>query len=805
MDGLLNDLRFGVRSLLKSPGFAVMVVVTLALGIGANASIFSVVNGLLLSALPYEDPEGVIQVWASNEARGWDQASVSAGDFYDWREQNTVFDEMTLYDNASFNLAAGGEPERVAGVLTTSNLFRLLGREPDQGRVFQLAEESEGATSVVVVSHGLWRRRFAEDRDFIGKDIILDGVARTVIGIMPADFMFPRETTDVWVPSDFAEAREERGSHSFAAVARLAEGATLEQARVEMNLIAERLEKDYPDSNTGWRVSLITFWEELFDRETLVVFNILMLAVGFVLLIACANVANLLLARGLTREKEVSIRVALGAHRRQLFRQLMSENLIIALIGGAFGVLVTYVGMNALLAVAPADAPRLEHVRLDSNVLLYTLGITLVTAFVFGLVPALRASRPDIHRGLKESGQRSSGGTRHRLLRGLVACEVALALVLLVLGLLMIRSFQQMQKVDPGFDTDNVLTLRISLPEAAYPEDSQRSSFYREALTRVRALPGVAKAGAVHSLPLGNSNSWRGITIEGQPVDDPSQRYTVGFLAVTDGYQEALGVAVMQGRGFRAEDLVGDERPLLINQKMAARYWPESSALGQRLKFGDPDDDEPWFTIVGVVADIRHSGLDDPPRPELYMPYQEASYTGMALVIRTSGEPGALVPSVREAIWSVDPALPLYSIRTMDQLIAEDTDGPRIMAQILGVLAIGALVLASVGVYGVISFAVSQRQFEIGIRQTMGAQQRDVFALVIQHGLGPVLIGVVAGLVVALGVTRMTTSLLFGVSPTDPVTYVTITVILLLVALMASVAPARRATRMDPLAVLRAE
>ncbi len=806
METLWQDLRYGFRMLARNPGFTAVAVLTLALGIGANASIFSVVNGILLGPLPYPEPDRLVRLHASKPSEGWADISISYPNFLDWREQNKSFEGMSIYDSRSFNLTGEGEPERLRGLAASANLFSVLGRSPAQGRAFRAGEDRPGADRVAVLSHGLWERRFGADPDLIGRTLILDGVAHTVVGIMPDDFIFPSPRRELWVPLVLDPAKQERSSHSYAAIGRLKPGVTLPAGRAELNTIAKRLEQEYPDSNAGWRVSVISLYDELFDDDLQLTLSMLFLAVGFVLLIVCANVANLLLARAAMREKEVAVRMALGARRFRLIRQFLTESVLLALLGGLGGLVVAMWGVDALKAIAPDDVPRIDQISLDGTVLLYTLGVSLLTGLIFGLAPAIQTTKPDLHEALKEGGRTSGGGSRHRLLKTLVVSEVALAVMLIVVGGLMIRSFLLMQRTDPGFDTEHLLTLRINLPEAKYAEEHQRASFYQQVLERIETLPSVESAAAVNTIPLGGGNSWTSITVEGRVPADPKEKLFVGYLVITPHYSRSMGIPLLQGRDFNRQDVADAPEVVLINQTMARRFWPEEeTAVGRRFKGGDADSESPWLTVVGVVADVKHQNLARAPRPEMYLPHAQTPSGGMTVVVRAAGDPAGYTSGVRGKVWEVDPNLPVFAVRSMAEVVDRRTAGTRATAQIMGVLAGVALMLAAVGIYGVISYSVSQRTHEIGIRMALGASPRDIFKLVVRQGVILVGSGLLLGLVGALALARVMSSVLFGVTSTDVTTYASTVLVLVGAALLACYVPARRATRVDPLVALRYE
>ena len=807
MDTLLKDLAFALRNLRRSPGFVAVILATLALGVGANVAIFAVVDGMLVEALPYADAQRVVRIWDTKPSQGWDEASISSLNFVDWKERSRSFEDMAIFQSRSYNLSGDGEPERIEGTAGSANLLRLLGREPATGRDFRDEEDDPGAAPVVVLSDRLWQRRFAGDPGVVGSTLRLDGVPHTVAGIMPAGFFFPGPRGDLWVATAFPADPGQRGSRQFAAVARLRDGVSEDQAQADLAGVAADLEREFPDANAGWSVDVETAIDELLGDEVPQFFALLLLAVGFVALIACANIASLLLSRAVAREREVSVRTALGATRARILRQLLTETMVLAATGGAVGVAAAFPMVRLLLAIAPPDAPRIDNIGIDGSVLAYAAAVTLATSFLFGLVPALQASRPDLNASLKDAARGTAGAPRHRLLRGLVAAEVALATALVALGVLSVRSLQETLRQDPGFDTSDLLTFQVNLPETKYPEPPSRILFFDRLLDELRTLPGAPTVTAVQTLPLAGSNSWRGVTVEGIPLEAPDRRESVGYLQVQDQYFEALDIPLLQGRSFGAADLDEGANTIAVNRSFVERYWPQGGdPIGQRVRFGwENNEEQPWLSIVGVVADIRFSGLDDPPRPEIYVPYANTPGRSMTVAIESDADAAALVPLVRAALGRIDPDQPLYSARTMEQLIAEEAAGLRAIAQILGALAAGALALAAVGIYGVITFTVSQRRHEIGIRRAIGAAPRDIVLLTLRQSLVPVAGGLIVGLALSIGFGQALRGLLFGMAHTSPATYAIAVGGLLAVAIAATLLPAARATRVDPLVVLRHE
>ncbi len=801
METLWQDLRFGFRMLAKSPGFTAVAVLTLALGIGANTAIFSVVNAVLLRPLDYSDPDQLYVLWGHHPQIGREVASLP--DFVDWREQNQSFEDLAAMSRRSMNLTGRGEAERVIGARVSASLFPLLRVETIRGRAFSPEEDRPGAERVAILSHGLWQRRFGSDPAFVGETITLDGESYAVIGVAPPEFQFPGRV-EVWIPLAMEVDPTERRGDFLLVLGRLKPGVTQEQAQAEMTTIAQRLEQQYPNSNTKWGIEIVSLHEQVVGniRPALLV---LLGAVGFVLLIACANVANLLLARAAAREKEIAVRAALGAGRGRLVRQLLTESLLVAIIGGALGLLLALWGIDILLALNPDDVPRLSGVGVDGWVLGFTLGISLLTGILFGLVPAVQISRPDLHESLKEGGRTSGGSLRHRTRHILVVAEVALALVLLIGAGLMIRSFDRLQRVSPGFNPENLLTMRISLPPAKYPERQHVLNFFDQLLERVRSLPGVQSASTIDNPYIGGGGNYLSFIVEGQPTPPLDQVVDAQVRSVTPGFHRMLGVPLLRGRSLTGQDGPGNRLVCVINETMARRYFPDRDPLGQRVAFDGPDGQPRWREIVGVVGDVRQGGLDAEPYPEILLPEAQRTIPAITLMVRTANDPHTLAGAVRGEVQAMDPDQPVYAVRTMDDIMKASVAQRRFNMLLLGSFAAVALLLAAVGIYGVISYSVSRRTHELGIRMALGAQPRDIFKLVVGQGMVLVVIGVGIGLAASFGLTRFLSSLLFEVSTTDPATFAGVSLLLAAVALLACYIPARRATRVDPLVALRYE
>jgi putative ABC transport system permease protein len=801
MESLIRDIRYGARALVRRSGLVFVAVMTLALGIGANTAIFSVVNSVLLSPLPYKDPDRLVRVYEKRPQLGRTRNVASAPDFIDWRAENQVFDRIAAWTGWGVNLTGeGGDPERISGAVITADLFPLLGVEPLHGRTFLPEEDGPGDRGfVVILSHGLWQRRFGGDPNIVGKTVTLNTRILTVVGVMPPGFQFPTADAEIWAPLGLDPADPgNRGMHFLDVVARLKPGVTIEQAQAEMDAIAGRLEQQYP-VNIGHGVNLFPLFDETVGnvRPGLIV---LLVAVGFVLLIACANVANLLLSRAASRRKEMAIRAALGASRMRLIRLSLTESLLLALAGGAAGLLVAIWGVDGLIAISPADTPRLDEIRIDSRVLIFTLAVTLLTGLVFGLIPALQTSRAEMADSLKEGG-RALGSVRNRARSFLVVSEVALSLLLLVGAGLMINSFIRLSSLNPGFNPEKVLTMMLNLPGSKYREPHQQVAFMQQVTSGLSEIPGVESAGIVNSLPFGGGFGSRYFQIEGRPPQPPGQGLNANFNLSGPGYFRTLGIPVLRGRDFSDQDTQGRPEVAIINAEMARQFWPDEDPLGQRIRIGD----SPWRTIIGVVGDTRQSKLDVEPRQEMFYPLLQSPSLFMTLTVRTSGEPKEFVSAVRDRIRSMDANLPLYSIRTMNERLAESVAPQRLTLLLMALFAIVAIMLAAIGIYGVISYNVAQRTHEIGIRMAIGAKTSDVLRLFVRQGMALAALGMALGLGAALSLTRLMASLLYGVSARDPMTFTVVTLLLALVAFAACYIPARRATRVDPIVALRHE
>jgi putative ABC transport system permease protein len=793
MDTLLQDLRFGLRLLLRQPAFTLIVVLTLALGIGANTAIFSVVNGVLLRPLPYPAPERLVAVWGFHPEIG--QESASLPDFRDWREGATSFESLAAYAPTFFNLTGDGEPERVSALRVTANFFQTLGVSPVRGRAFEQGEDLRGSNTVAVVSHGFWKRRLGANPAVLGQTLTLNGVPHTLVGIAPEDFRFHAEA-EVWAP---LETNSEAGRRSdfLRVIGRLAPGATLESAQTELRAVASRLSQQYPDTNARWTVELVALREQLVgdSRPALLVF---MGAVALVLLIACANVANLLLARAARRQREVAVRAALGASRWRLIRQMLTESMLMALLGGVLGLVLATWGIDVLRASRLSLVPSYVELGIDGWVLSFTLGLSLLTGVLFGLAPALRLPGGNLDSTLRAGARGMTGVTGLRQL--LVLAEVAVALVLLVGAALLLRSFDQLQRVEAGFESEGVLTLRLQLPQVKYPEDPGVVNFYQQLSERVEAMPGVRAAGLTTTVPLAAGAPVNSFSIEGR-TPEPNAIEDAEIFTVSPGYFAALSIPLRSGRLFGSQDGPAAQRVALINEAMARRYFPGRDPLGARISLNDQD----WFTVVGVVGNVRNKTLQQEPPAQLYLPLAQQARRAMFLAVRTTGEPLSLVGNVRREVSALDPDLPLADVATMEQRLGNAVAKPRVNVLLLGGFAAVALLLAGIGIYGVISQMVAQRTREIGIRMALGARPGDVLRLMIFQGMTPALVGIVLGLTAAWASSRLLASLLYGVSATDPVSFLVVPLFLAGVAFLAAWLPARRATRVDPTEALRQE
>lgn len=804
MTHLIQDLTYAVRTLIKAPAFALVALVALALGIGANTAIFSMVHAVMLRPLPYPQPERLVMVWEDYQRRGGPQREwTNPANFDDWRRQNQVFDELFFITGWGPTLTGDGEPEQLNGAVVSHGMFATLGVQPALGRAFTADEDRPNGERVAVLSHALWRQRFGGDPGVIGRVVTLSGNPFTIIGVMPEAFRFPViANAQLWAPAQLEPGQ--RGNAFLRVIGRLKADVSLSQAQAEMSTIAARLEQEYPDTNAGTGIYLAGLQADLAGpaRPALLV---LLGAVAFVLLIACANVANLLLARAGTRQREVAVRMALGATRGRLMRQFLTESVVLSVLGGALGLLLAFWVSDSLAVVAPNGLPQPGGTGIDASVLGFTLLVSVLTGLVFGTAPALDATRVDLHVTMKEGGRGSPGG-RQALRRLLVVSEVALSLVLLVGAGLLMKSFYMLLHVDPGFNPKNAIVMTLVLPQSKYEEAEQTLSLYARLLEAVRALPGVQAAGAVNNLPLGDGHSDTTFIVEGRPIPNPDQRPHAWFSPVTTGYFEAMGIRLLRGRGFDQHDTAQAGRVIVINESMAKEFWPGENPVGKRIGTGIGAPQGPtWREVVGVVGNVHSFGLDREEPSSMYFPHEQVPSRRMNVVVRTAGDPLALAASLRSTVWRFDPDLAIPSMQTLEQVIAGSVSERRFTMFLLAAFSALALLLASIGLYGVMAFAVTRRTREIGIRIALGARPGEVMRLILGQGLALTAVGLGVGVILALALGRGLSALLFGIAPHDPATLAAVVATLAGVAALASYIPARRAMRVDPVIALRHE
>jgi putative ABC transport system permease protein len=812
MDTILRDLRYSIRLLLKSPAFTLVAVFSIALGIGANTTVFSVINAVLLKSLPYKDPSSLVLVWGHNEQdqRLRNRSQVSATDVADFRSQSTVFEDVTTYTGWYPLMSGGAEAERVPAIQVGDGFFKIMKGNPILGRVFTPEEQQDGKDFVIILSYALWQRRFGADPNIVGKTVVLNGRSYNIVGVMGEDFR-PLPSALVQPEGQFyrpvAEAFDDskRDERHLRAIARLKPGATVAQGQNELSIIAQRLQQEHPTSNKNQTVHLVTITDDIVGgiRPTLwMIFG----AVVFVLLVACANVANLLLARSTVRYREITIRAAIGAGRAQLIRQLLTESFLLSLIGGTLGLLLSVWGTALVASAGSKINPMFENITVDWRCLAFTAAISVLTGLIFGLAPALEVSKPNLTESLKEAGRGAgSGSTRNRLRSALVVSEVAITLVLLVCAGLLIRTVARLRAVDTGFDSSNILAMNIGLPSVKYPKPENRVAFFKQLSDRLSSVPGVKAAGTTSVLPLSDNFDGRGLAVEDFPRPR-GEEFSVDLYVTTPGYLRAMNIATLSGRALSDQDTSDSAKVALINKTMANQMWPNQDPLGRRIRFpGDGQNTQPWMTIVGVVGDVSQYGLDQKPPMQIYLPHSQFPTSFNTIVVKTEADPTSMIAAIRREIVAIDKDQAVFKLTTLDQLRHDSIVNRRFFMILLLCFAGLALALAAVGIYGVMSYVASQRTHEIGIRMALGAQARDVLKLIITNGMSLALIGVAVGLVGAFALTRLMSEVLFGVTTTDATTFISVSAGLIAIALLACYVPARRATKVDPLVALHYE
>ena len=809
MDSLLQDIRYAIRVCVRTPGFTAVAVLALALGIGANTAIFTIVNAVLLERLPFRDPNGIVALWEENARRPGRSNVVGPSQFVRWGERSTSFERMAAFVDTRANLTGGGNPEEVIVQNVTAGFFPILGVSPLIGRPFSDSENTDPQSSVVILSADFWQRRFGGDPNVIGRTIQLNARPQTVVGVMPPDFRLlikvgsqSGKPADLWRPMVFAADARDFGGRYLESIARLKPGVSVRQAQAELSSIASALATETPQRNANWGARVIPLHDELSEeyRRALL---ILAGAVAFVLLIACANVANLLLARGAARQREIAIRAALGAARGRVVRQLLTESFVLAVLGGAVGLLVARWGLEILLAMSPVDLTTAGHVGLSYPVLAFTATVSLITALVCGLAPAFEGSRADVQEALKDGARQVGGGVRHRRMRQtFVVSEIALAVVLLVGAGLMLRSFSSLRRVDPGYSTTNILTMRLQLPGAKYRDDAQRIRFFQDATARIQELPGVHAVGAVSYLPLAGLGAGTSFTIEGQPPPPPGQDYVTNVSVCDNGFLQTMQVPLIRGRLFSEREMREKSNVVVVSESLVRTYFPHENPIGKRLSIVMSDPVVPT-EIIGVVGDVKFQDLTTAPRPTTYWPHPQLAYGTMTLTVRTASDALALAPSVERAIRTLDKDQPVSDVRTMSQWVAKSLAQARFSSTLLAIFAGLAMLLAAIGIYGVMSYTVGQRTSEIGIRLALGAEARDILTMIVGSAMRLTALGLAVGVVLALALTRTLTTLLYETAGTDPLTFGAVVITLGAVALLASYLPARRAARVAPVEALR--
>ena len=795
---IVRDARYAFRQLVRTPGFTFVTIVTLALGIGATSAIFSVVNGVLLRPLPFPDSEELVRVYEIVPQYG--RFSVAPGTFLDWKRQATVFERMAAISGGRATFAGAEGPEQVPGASVSAELFDLLRVQPMLGRTFTPSEDAPGRNSVAVLSHATWQRRFGADPGVLGRTISVNDQPVTIIGVMPPDFSFPARTTEFWVPIALNPANATRGGHFLAVIARRKAGVTSEQANAEMKTIAARLAQQY-EQNANESAEIVPLHEQIVGSIRLALLT-LFAAVAVVVLIACANVANLLLVRASVREKEIAIRTALGAGRTRLVLQMLAESLVLAIAGGALGLLLAYLAIPAIRTLSAGGIPRVDDVSIDARVLGFAAFLSMATGLAFGLAPAWQACRSSVGTVLKEGGRSSASSSGRWLRSGLMVVEVALSIVLLVGAALLLRSFSRLTSVDPGFDADRVLAFLVALPRTTYPEDHHRAAFFDQMTRKLAAIPQVRAVGLVQSLPI-RGDYVLSFSIQGRPPARPGEEASANYRSASPNYFRAMGIPVLQGRSFSERDTETALKVAVVDQAFVDRHFPDEDPIGRGIDIGNGTDG--FYEIVGVVGDVRHAGLDSDPTPTMYVPFRQDMFGGMWVVASTDGDPAALAPAARQVIRELDARLPASQIGPLSTVLSESVAQRRFSMLLLGLFALIALFLASVGLYGVVAYTVSQRTQEIGLRMAIGAQAGDVVRMVVGGGMKLACAGVAIGIAGALALSRLVESMLYEVTPVDPASYAATTVLLLAVAALACYLPARRAMRVDPLTALRQE
>ncbi|MGH9929524.1 MAG: ABC transporter permease [Pyrinomonadaceae bacterium] len=818
MEVFWRDTIYGLRVMRQSPGFITIAILALALGVGANTAIFSVVNAILLHPINYENPDRLMMVWEKSAKRGFGEFPTSLPNFTDLRTNNKSFEDLGAFADSNFNLTGGDQPERVIGIRTSASLLTLIGSRPLIGRLFLAGEDQPQASRVLILSHHLWQRSFGANQNLVGKTVALNGESYTVIGVMPPDFKFPPSFSatvassqyamphaDLWVPLSSDAVPIAREVRYLFMIGRLKAGVTPEAAQAELNVIASGLQKEYPGTNADMEVDIIPLRQQVTGDIRLALI-VLFGAVGCVLLIACANVANLLLAKASGRQKEVAIRMAMGANRLRIIRQLLTESLFLSLSGGLLGSLLAVLVLRQLVIFSPANVSLPDNIGIDYQVFAFTLMLSLLTSLIFGLAPALQASKSDLNETLKEGGRGSSGGSKQNRLRGLlVITEVALALILLIGSGLMIKSFMRLQNINPGFSPENLITLEIQLPQNKYAEKERQTAFQRQLVQHISDIPNVKSAATVDNLPFSGNESNVGLAIEGQPPLSATQRPRAFLRNASENYFQAMNIPLRQGRTFVDNDNANAPGVAIINETAARRFWPNEDPIGKRLKRGAADSKNPWLMVVGIVGPVSHTALEVASQPELYLPFQQNPEANLTLVAKTNSDPRSYTNAVRREVAALDKDLPVSNLRFMDDIIAKSVAQPRVYALLLGIFAGLALILAAIGIYGVMAYSVTLRTREVGIRMALGAQPGDVLKLIIKQGMALALAGLITGLVISFALTRVLASQLYGVSSTDPSTFAAISLLLMLVALIACFIPALRATKVDPLIAVRHE